>query len=322
MTIRTLLKPCLISATLLIQRCSGQQRCVNPDVVDQTYVHKYGVTVEPNDWSTRGKHGHVISTLANGVKVTHTYQSGILEGETSYTFPHSDSIAKNEIYNQGKLVNETTFYHSGSQKLEIQHLDGNERTFTVWYESGSPQKVETYRGDYITNAEYYTVSNQPEDQIVKGNGTRINRDSYGQLISHDSIAQGEVIKCTTFHSNGTPSEIIPYTNGIVEGERMTFLPGGEPNTVEEWSGGKQHGITIHFQNGEKFAEIPYVNGGKQGTERHYRDGVTVVEEIAWVDNQKHGLSKAYIGETVCAEWFYRGQPVNKGNYDRLKKLQK
>ncbi len=47
-------------------------------VVDEKYVHKYGLNVPQNDWQSRGENGQVISTLDNGVIVTKMYHSGIL----------------------------------------------------------------------------------------------------------------------------------------------------------------------------------------------------------------------------------------------------
>lgn len=313
----------LLSLALMLGGCSSNKQ-YNPSpkdrVVDQTYVHKYGVTVKQDDWAQRGKDGKVITVLSSGVEVTNSYDGGVLHGDTSYTYPHTKIIAKVDSYAHGVLVKEVEFTHSGTPKRQVLYACNPgepEKTITLWYETGTPSSIEMYQGDHLVGGKYFSPDHVVEAEVIDGIGSRINRDVYGQLISNDQIAGGELVKRTTFHPNGTPSEIIPFRNNVIHGEKMAFYPGGEPKSLEEWVNGKQNGMTMTFLNGEKISEVPYVSGAKHGVEKRFRNGETVVEEIHWLGNSRHGPSKTYIGEVLKTDWFYRGQKVTKTNYERM-----
>lgn len=311
----------LLAVTFTATSCVCQrQYCENPDVVDETYVHRYGVEIPAQDWANRGKTGQVVSTLKNGVVVTKSYSAGVQEGETTHTFPHSDVTEKVVTYSQGTPVKETSAYMSGAPRSETVYQDGT-KTVTTWYENGSPMSKETYNNERLVSGVYYNDKNQVDSSVESGQGNRNLRDAYNQISQTDTFQDGVLVSTTTYHSNGHPKEIIPYRNGLVDGEKKTFLPAGEPNTIEQWVVGKQNGLTVLFQNGEKIAEVPYVEGQKNGTERHYRDGMTVVEEINWVNDQKHGSSSVMIGSTTKTDWFFKGKPVSQSTYDQLMKPQ-
>ncbi len=295
--------------------CSSRYQ-QNPDLVDCTYVHRYGVEVPPDDWSSRGENGQVISRLKNGVTVTKNFSAGTLEGETMYTFPHCDTVECVETYSQGCLDKKVQNYFCGVPKEEVQYRPGGQRV-TSWYDNGTPQSIEEYEDHRLVYGEYYNPSHKLESQVSNGQGFRVGRDEYGELTSTDTIEQGRMVLRTTYHPNGSPKEIIPYEDGVVQGERKTFLPAGEPSTLELWDGGVQHGVTVIFQNGEKYAEVPYVRGMKKGVEKRYRNGKAVVEEISWYEDMRHGPSFTYIGETIKTDYYYQGKEVSKNQYDML-----
>lgn len=288
------------------------------EIVDATYIHKYGATVPEHDWNSRGGSGSVISTLSNGVVVSKNYNAGILDGDTTYTFPHSSTLQKVDSYSQGKLFKSVEFYAHGAPLQEITYQPNGAHQVTIWYENGNPKGIESYdAAGVMVSAEYYDINHQKDSGVTAGEGTRIMRDHYGQLVSKDVIQGGSMTSRTTYHQNGMPKEITPYKNGIVDGQCKNFLPGGEPNKIEEWVEGKQSGITVLYQNGEKYAEVPYKDGLKNGVERHFRDGTTVVEEITWSNDQLHGPSTKYIGSTQKTDWYFLGKPVSKGNFDAM-----
>lgn len=302
---------------LALTSCAGSYYNSNPDVVEETYVHRYGVEVPQERWSESGQNGKVVSTLKTGVVVTRSYNSGILEGDTVYSFPHSSLTQKVETYSQGNLTKEVAYYISGEPAEQITYNGPNSWTLTSWYAGGAPQSKEEYENQRLVHGEYYNISHQIETQVNDGQGTRTRRDGEGQLVSTDSIQNGELVNSTTYYPTGAPKTITPYRNGIVEGTRRTYLQGGEPNTIEQWTAGQQQGITIAFQNGQKFAEIPYVNGQKDGIEKRFRDGITLVEEITWVKDVKHGPATAYIGDVTKVDWYFQNKPVTKGSFDLM-----
>lgn len=305
------LLPIIIATTACTRTCSDDE-CV----VDQTYVHKYGVAVPSDFWTSSGEHGSVISTMADGVVITRTYAAGLLDGDTSYTFPHSYQIQKTETYNQGTIVKETEFFFDGTPKREVLYDSPlGLKTVSTWYMSGTPKNIEQYSGDLLLSGQYYTLQNQQDANINNYEGTRLVRDDYGQLVTTDDVRGGQLTLRTTYHPNGSPKEQAPYQNGQMHGTKRTFHPAGEPNTFEEWSDGLQHGQTVIYQHGEKYAEVPYVNGNKHGVERRYRDGQEMVQEISWENGQLHGPSTTYVGETAKSDWYFQGAPTSKSDFE-------
>lgn len=304
-------------AFLLLAATSCATRQPSDDIVCQTYVHRYGVPLEADDWSARGQHGQVVSTLKTGVTVANSYESGVLHGETTYTFPHRDTIQKKEQYQNGILTQESWYYQNGMPQKQVDYHPEGQRSVVNWYESGAPQAREIYHGECLARGEYFNPSNQQESLIEDRNGMRICRDGYGILQSHDEIRDGAMIVRTTYHPNGAPQSITPYVNNVEQGKRQTYLPGGEPHTIEEWNNGFQHGNTVVFENGEKYADVPYQGGTRQGVERRYRNGETLVEEVTWVNDKKQGPSYSYYGGAPKTTWYFGDREVNKATYDVL-----
>lgn len=309
----------LFAPLLLISCMCRESDCPPEGVVCQTYVHKYGVEVPSKDWSERGKDGHVISVLSNGVRVDQTYVRGVLNGDTTYSFPHQDTVEKREHYAQDVLMKETLYFANGKPCKEIVHKEGDCCIVTEWYETGSPQCVEEYTGSSLSSGNYYMTNNQVESRVIDGKGLRTVRDPFGHHLHTEAVQNGVVTAQQTLYPNGTPKEQTTIVNGQVHGEKRTFLPTGEPNTIEAWEGNKQHGITSVYQNGVKVREVPYENGVKDGVEVRFKDGEIVVEEISWVNNMKHGPSYTYVQGTKQTEWFYKDRPVTKAMFDQLAK---
>lgn len=310
---------------VILALCSGCQKNYDPecdpcpDAVEKTYIHKYGVEVAKNDWAFRGKEGKVVSRLKTGVTASKNYRNGILDGETVYTFPHSNNTERVEIYENGTLVKEVENYTSESPKSEITYSPHGRTTIQTWYENGTPRSSEEYESNKLITANCYNMNNQVEACINNGDGERVNRDGFGQLDSKDVFAAGNLDTRMTYYPNGASKEIIPYKNGKICGFKKTFNPGGEPCTMEEWENDQQNGITHMYQNGEKFAEVPYVAGIKNGIEQRFRDGKYLVEEISWKNGFKHGPSYTYVGHERSVDWYYQGENVSKAKYEQLKR---
>ena len=307
---------------LLLAGCTSYQEVAYhdgrvSDVVSCTYKHKYGVEVSRSDWESRGRDGQVTTTLKSGVTVTKDYSSGVLVGETTYTFPHSNTIETVETYRDGSLVKTVTNYPSGLPRCEEEVTASGSTVVTLWYESGSPMSVEERRDERVLTGKYYTSTEECDATVIAGEGERKRRDPYGQLLSVDSINDGWLTLRTTFHPNGSPKEYIPFEYGTISGVKKTFLPGGEPNTVEEWQNDSQHGITVAYRNGEKFSEIPYENGQKRGVERRFFNGTELQEEVTWLNDQRHGATRAYVGDAVKTDWYYQNRLVSKLVFDQM-----
>lgn len=307
----------LSALTLALMGCQQTGRYSSPEIVEETYVHRYGVPVSPQDWNAGGNHGQIVTTLANGVVVSKSYTSGILDGDTTYSYPHSSAIEKVESYANGIIQREMNYYMSGAPKQEIAYNNPQNRTISTWYESGALKSKEQMNGNLLLQATYYSSNNQLDSQIADYKGTRTRRDDYGQLVSIDTIENGLITLRTTYHQNGAPKEVIPYANGMINGLVKTYYPAGEPHTIEEWRNGVQAGLTTEFLNGEKVIECVYVDGKKQGLEHRYRDGKSVVQEISWVNGLKQGACISYVGNTPKTDWYFQGKIVNKASYDLM-----
>ncbi len=307
----------LASLVALATSSCGSQRSCTPcseEVLQETYMHKYGVEVPPDDWAERGKCGQVIATRKDGSTESRNYDQGILHGESTYTFPHSSSMARKENYHQGELQSEVQYYRSGGAQRERTPLSDNDYKITQWYESGEPQFNEEYSGTLLMEGEYYTPDHTLEAQIRNGNGDRVTRDSKGQLISREKISRGQTVLFTTYYPNGSPKDITPLNNGLKNGVVQGFLPEGEPDYTQEWQQGTQHGKTILFDNGERVAVVPYDNGTINGTEEHYRDGRILTTRITWVNGAKHGPTFHYTGDTVTTDYYYNDRSVSQSDY--------
>lgn len=310
---RKMILPALLTLSLIGCTHNSEQ----PEVVKETYLHRYGVEVNSKDWNQRGANGKVVSTLRNGVVVSRTYAEGRLHGLTVYSFPHSEVIQKTEDYNEGVLAREIYHFSSGEPKMEVAYRPTHEKTIACWYDNGKTLSNETYSEEKLIKGVYYSFDQKVEASVENGNGERIRRDVYGNLLSRDQVADGYLTTVTTYHSNGTPREVTPYAMNVVQGLKRSYLPDGEPNTLEEWYDGAQTGITTLYQNGEKIAEIPYLNGTKNGVERRYANGKKVVEEITWVNGAIHGPYNTVVGDKIQTDWYHRGKRVSKNTFETM-----
>lgn len=307
---------CLFALSLMTA-CQTKRNCCD-EVVCET-VHRYGVPLAPEDWSSRGQDGHVYSMRKDGVAIRRCYDAGILHGETTYSFPHRDVTQKKEVYEQGILKQECDHYASGFPQRQTMYESPTRQKATVWYENGAPHSHEIIENGELLEGQYYNIDQQLDSRIDRGSGSRTIRDGYGQLQSVDTIQNNQMSLRTTYYPNGMPASMTPYVNGVIEGERRTYFPGGEPATIEMWSGNVQNGISHEYEHGEKRSEVPYVNGNRHGIERRYRDdGQTLAQEVSWVQGQKHGAIQSHIGNTTSTDWYYRNRQVpNKSTFEML-----
>lgn len=302
---------------LTVASCASRYCDPCEEVIQQTYVHKYGLEVAPDDWEARGQCGQVVSTRKDGTTCTQYYDKGILHGDCTYSFPHSSTVARKESYEAGALIAETAFYRSGGARQEVKPLGGERKEVTSWYETGVPKSKEVLEGNYLVDGEYYNAEHTVEASVHEGAGIRIQRDAYGQLIAREQIQNGQITQITTFHQNGNPKEVLPLLNGSRNGTVQVYLPDGEPSRIEAWSNGIQNGQTSLFENGEIVAKIPYSDGVPNGVEERYRDGSDLAARITWVSGNKHGPSYHYAGGNVTTDWYFQNKPVSETDYDIL-----
>ncbi len=308
-------------ALLLFLACIAATGCRNhyqSDVVKETYVHKYGVPISASDWEKEGQDGKMVQLQKDGVTVTRSFEKGIPHGVTSWSFPNTTTIYREEEHEHGQLTAKREHYLSGMPHREECYDDlGSLSKRMRWYEDGSPAGIETYERGLLITGEYRTPLNSVDSRIQDGTGVRTMRNNDGELIAKDTFFDGEMTERTTFYPNGDPESISPYANGVVNGNRLVYFRGGLPKAIEQWSSGEQHGVTTVFHNGEKFSEVPYIHGQKHGIELRFRDGELLVEEISWLNDHQHGSHKIYVDGSTKVEWYHQGEIVSRPTFERL-----
>jgi len=297
--------------------CNNKQEC---NVVSTRYIHKYGYAVSKNEFEEKKYPGQVVTALKNGVTITSTYENGVLHGLSRHTFPHSQTIEIDYLYNQGTLVKVNVYDVTGMPLREEVILSTTRSSSTKWYSNGTPLSIEEFAGKELIEARYFNLQNEVEAQVQKGKGTRIARTIEGILLSKDEIDEGYVTKRETFYPNGSPESIAYYVRGVLHGEKKSFTQSGEPLAVREYINGKLHGKTAFYKNGARYVDVHYLDGLKNGLEIHYIDGNVVSQEIVWENNKKHGPSKYYVDGTAQVEYYYDGNLVSEAKWKELNQL--
>ncbi|GAB4233922.1 MAG: toxin-antitoxin system YwqK family antitoxin [Chlamydiales bacterium] len=288
------------------------------NIISQTYVHKYGIEMDGQEWISRGKDGQILTTLTDGTRRISSYSKGILDGETTYTFPHSHIIMRRDTYSEGTLVKSIYNTPAGTLQKEIFYISPTSTKIKEYFDNSATKCIEEYEEEALVFGEYFDRDSKMCSCVNQGSGIRSVRDFYGHLEYRDMIENGEVIKKMTFYPSGTPKTETPYVNGLIEGTRKLFAPTGEPEAIETWSKNKREGITILYQNGGIIAEVPYSDGVKEGIELRYNDERKVVEEISWSHGLRHGLTITHIGDVRRTQWYYKGKPITKNHFDEMK----
>ncbi|MBI5273329.1 MAG: hypothetical protein HY861_05035 [Chlamydiia bacterium] len=308
--------PTLFSAAALL--FSSCERSDSSDkIVSQQFVHKYGFDLSEEEWQQRSKEGRVISTLQNGVTMTHSYENGKLHGITTQTFPHTSTIEKLSVYDQGILLKEVFQDMNGIPIQEEVYEFDNRKIVTFWDERGVPLSIEEYQGDLLTDGKYYSPDHTLETQVEAGFGERVKRDRSGLLIERDTIEQGKLVARTNYHPNGHIHTISSYNNYELHGEQLKFTVSARPLMSLHWDHGVLNGLKTIYRNGLKAVEIPYAQGVKQGVERHYDDLGVLTTEIEWRSDKRHGCSKFYTEESSESEWFFNDLAVSADRFEVL-----
>lgn len=307
--------PFLLTSCALITSC--QTSSPLDDIVSQTYVHKYGFETSEKDWEARERDGQVVTMLKNGVKISRSFENGKLHGPTTYSFPHSQMVEKELVYDQGTLLKERVNDAAGIPIREEAYEFDNRKVITLWDEKGAPLSIEEYAGDALVEGKYYTAEHELEAKVDSGMGERVKRDRQGVLISKEEIDNGAVSCRTTYHPNGAIHTVSHYRDYQLHGSQLKYTASGKPLMELHWNNGVLDGEKIIYRNGSKVAVIPYVNGEKHGKEFHYDDLGNLTAEIEWRNDKKHGSTQLYTEDSVDTEWFFKGQSVSAEKFQNL-----
>jgi antitoxin component YwqK of YwqJK toxin-antitoxin module len=309
----------LLGALALLAACGPKNKSEDP-VVSQKYIHKYGYAVSKEEWEERHFPGQVVTTLRNGVTITATYEGGMLHGPTTHTYPNSQTVEAFYLYNQGDLVKQINYDVRGMPVREQVQLSPSRLSITLWYHDGTPMSIEEYAHEELLEGQYFSVNNEVEARVEKGNGLRLRRDHQGTLLSRDEFDSGYMVKRESFYASGSPECVTHYSKNKLNGEKRTFSPSGEPIAIEEWVDGQLHGKATYFRNGSKYLEVSYLYGSRNGLEVHYIDGGDILQEISWENDKKHGPSIFYVDGQPNTQWYYDGKEVSERTFQEQLRL--
>lgn len=308
----------LLATAALVSSCRSTR---SNDIVKVEYLHEYGVPVHEKDWVRQGKNGQTVGLNSEGVTIRKNFEKGILHGETTYTFPHSTILQRKELYTEGKVISRSENYSTGVPMKQEKFISDSVSEVLTWYEKGTPKSSEKLENGLLMQGEYHNLDNVIEFRVAQGQGIRPHYSETGELIGKDTISNGQLLETLVFYPNMEPKSVTPYQNNLIQGTRLTFLPGGIPLTSEQWLHGIQEGNTIEYVNGEKAAEIPYVKGKKEGEALYYRNGTELVEKISWKNDQMHGPRVLYIDDQATKiQYYLEGEIVSRPAYERLSPL--
>jgi len=316
MNIRSL----ILYSVLALTAFSCKDQNSQSQVVSQKYIHKYGYAVSEEEWASKNFPGQVVSTMKDGVVITATYENHELHGPCTYTYPNSQTVEKYVMYNGGEIVKEVSYDIQGMPQEERIKLSPTRHSLTLWYSDGAPRSVEEFASEELLEGQYFTVLNEVEARVEKGNGERVMRDAKGTLLFKDDVTAGYTVKREEFYPSGSPSTITYYKENKMDGERSTFGPGGEPLSVEQWQDGMLHGTATYFKNGTKYQEISYEYGKKSGLETFFLDGDSVSHQISWINDKKHGPEVYYIDGDEKTSYFWDGREISKSSFNEQKRL--
>ncbi|MCY3975104.1 MAG: hypothetical protein OXF02_06160 [Simkaniaceae bacterium] len=314
---RSFLSGLFVLVVLFLSGCNGSDRDRHEDVVSTRYIHKYGYDVSEKEWKHAEYPGRVVTKLRDGITVTASYEEGVLHGTVTRTYPHSHTLESSIVYERGVPVRKTLYTPRGIPDREEIFYSSDHKKVTRWYGSGTPLSTEEWRGDRLVSGEYYDTCNESEAHVAQGFGVRIVRNAHEQREMRETIEEGRPVLREIYYPHGVPRAVIPLQGGVVHGEKKVFAPSGEPVAYETYRCDVLHGPATYFRNGCKYLEISYEEGRKHGTERHFVDGVTLVEETEWRDGHKHGPSVLYFDDMSRVRYYYNNLAVSKEKYREL-----
>ena len=308
-----------LAALLFLAGCGNEGS--DSQVISKRYIHKYGYAVSQSEWENNAYPGQVVTSLRDGVTITATYENGVLHGPTTHTHPHSQTIKNYYLYKFGELKKELSYDVLGMPVEEKVQLSPHRYCVTKWYGDGTPMSIEDYAEDELLDSKYFTLGNEVESTVERGNGLRTIRDQNGVLIAKDQFESGYLTRKESFHPSGSPESITHFHLNKKTGERLLFAENGNPLAEEEWVEDQLHGKATYYTNGKKQIEVFFINGARNGIETHFIDGEHIEQEIHWIYDRRHGPTKFYVGDNVAkTEWYYDGRHVSKRQFDEFDQM--
>ncbi|PIS01794.1 MAG: hypothetical protein COT84_00260 [Chlamydiae bacterium CG10_big_fil_rev_8_21_14_0_10_35_9] len=307
----------LLLTVLTILTVTSCQSDDSSEVISQTYVHKYGFNLTEKEWNERDQDGQIITVLEDKTVITQSYENGVLHGLSTKTYPNSNIIFTEKLYDQGILLKEIINDEKGIPVKEEAYEFDDRKVITRWYANGAPMSIEEYDSNLLVEGSYFDLSNELESSIEEGTGMRVKRDRQGVLQIHDTLENGIVTVRKTYHPNGQLQSESHFVNNQLHGPQTKYTVTGKPLLEQYFHNGALDGLKKQYRNGKKVLEIPYVMGQKNGVEKHYDLDGTLTAEIPYENNIKHGRSRYQSEDFSDLIWHFRGKPVTRNEFNDL-----
>lgn len=316
-TIRLIIPLFAISLTSCTRTTTTQS-----EVVTKNYYHKYGFEVPKEEWEERKQNGKVVTTSEDGITLVESYEQGILNGETTKTFPNSKVIQKRSIYNDGNLLKELLYDQSGLPVCERDFEFEDIIVKTFWDSKGTPISIEEFKKSFLIEGKYFNPLHEEEATVVSGVGTKIKRNRSGTLLYKETIADGIVTSKITYHPNGNVQSESYFKDEKLHGKQKVFASSGIPLLETTWNEGVLDGPELHYKHGKIAQQCNYINGKKHGLEIFFDTQGKITQEIHWENGLKHGSNRVYNNESIAIEWYFNDSKVTRDKFESLENRSK
>ena len=196
--------------------------------VSKRYFHKYGFEIAQDEWEKRQQEGQVLTIDENGVTTTQSFEHGILNGPTTYSYPNSGVTQKKETYDNGTLLKEIIYDPSGVPIRESDYEFEEQVIQTCWNDKGVPISIEHYQGENLIEGKYYNSDHILEASIIDGTGTKIKRDRKGVILQQETLENGKICSRTCYYADGIVQSETHYIDNQPHGLQKSLQRLGSP----------------------------------------------------------------------------------------------
>lgn len=205
------------------------------------------------------------------------------------------------LLNDSAIGDYTVKYRSGIVKSQRREVKGK-LTYTSFYPTGKPQKVEIWGNNKFQNAQVFDEKgNVSEKMWLEGDNLKsiksfygsknllLSRENYlnqkkqgsfeyfyedGQKKALEEYDQDELLFEKRWHENGNLSLEASYKDGEYDGIYKDYYPNGKLQRKQHYVNGVKQGKYVsYFDNGNKYNEGNFVDGKPKGPVKVYtREG--------------------------------------------------
>jgi len=202
-------------------------------------------------------------------QVNMTDASGKKQGPWVKKYENGTILYQGTFRNDKPVGEFKRFYEDGTVKAVMNYDDAGETATAVFYHSDGKKAAE---GKYVAQKKegiwkYYSASTE---------GYKISEESYS-CDRREGISR-------KFYQTGDTAEVLPYHNGLKEGEWIQYYTDGKICLKAAYKNGMLEGaFMLYFPDGTPQYEGTYLNDKRNGRWKAYNEDGTVRSEIEYVN---------------------------------------